>query len=406
MEPSAMLLDVAFHNLRRNMRRTLAVVLTVAVGTGSLFIFHGFNAGIMNQYRDNTVHSRYGHGEINMRGYRDQTYEKPWEHWIPADSRLPEALRGIPGVTHVFPRVSFFALLSRDDVTVSGRGQGIDAATEATFFNTLNIEEGANLTTEPDGVMLGRGLARALGVHVGDRVTAVVNTVRGSLNAVDLHVVGIFHTGAKDFDDVMFRIPLAAAQTLLDTGRLESVAVGLTGTDAWAEVARFVRERHPELDAIPFAELDRVYYQHSVDWLNSQFGIIQIIILAIVVLGIFNTISTSILERKAEIGNLRANGESTGAVLTLLLLEGGLMGAAGAVAGLGIASLLNATALAQGLLMPPAPGITRQFHVFIELQPRMAVSTFLLGAATALAGTLVAGLRVVRLDIAEALRST
>jgi len=81
-----MLLDVALHNLRRNLRRTYAVVLTVAVGTGSLFIFHGFNAGIMNQYRDNTVHSRYGHGEINTAGYRDQVYEKPWEHWIDDDA--------------------------------------------------------------------------------------------------------------------------------------------------------------------------------------------------------------------------------------------------------------------------------------------------------------------------------
>ena len=40
-----MLARLAVRNLRRNLRRTLAVLLTVATGTGSLFIFHGFNAG-------------------------------------------------------------------------------------------------------------------------------------------------------------------------------------------------------------------------------------------------------------------------------------------------------------------------------------------------------------------------
>ena len=39
--------------------------MTVALGTGRSFIFNGFNTGLMNQYRENTVHSRYGYGQIN-----------------------------------------------------------------------------------------------------------------------------------------------------------------------------------------------------------------------------------------------------------------------------------------------------------------------------------------------------
>ncbi|MFN8370434.1 MAG: hypothetical protein U0T83_07395 [Bacteriovoracaceae bacterium] len=36
----------------------------------------------MNQYRKNTIHARYGHGQLNLKEYRKQIYEKPWEHWI------------------------------------------------------------------------------------------------------------------------------------------------------------------------------------------------------------------------------------------------------------------------------------------------------------------------------------
>jgi putative ABC transport system permease protein len=166
-----------------------------------------------------------------------------------------------------------------------------------------------------------------------------------------------------------------------------------------------VEARYPALEAVPFATLDAIYYQHSVDWLRSQFGVIQIIIIVIVVLGIFNTVSNGVLERRQEIGNLRANGESSLDVMALLALEGLSLGLLGAVIGCSAAWLIDVTVLREGILMPPAPGITRQFHVLIELQARMALTTSAMGIAAALLGTLVAGWKVARMPIGEALRA-
>ncbi len=400
-----MIVRLALRNLLRNPRRTAALVLTVAVGTGSLFLFHGFNNGIMNQYRDNTIHARFGHGQIQTRGYGDRVYERPWEHWIENPERLRHELLDIPGVRQVFPRVEFPALLSSGRITVSGKGQGVDGPEESRFFNTLNFVAGKNLSDEPTGMVLGVGIARGLGVGVGDAVTVMARGARGGMSQSELKVTGIFHTGLKEFDDTVFRIPLGVAMSLLETDRVESIALGLASADDFGAVANFVRIRHPELEAVPFAVLDQVYYQHSVDWLNAQFGVIQVIIIAIIVLGIFNTVSTGILERKQEIGTLRANGESRYEVLRLLGVEGLALGVLGAALGLVLVLVLNATALASGILMPPAPGITRQFLVMIELTPLMAAKTATLGICTALLGTLIAGLRVTRMGIAEALRA-
>lgn len=400
-----MLFLIAFRNLFRNVRRTLAVVLTVAFGVGALFCFDGFNTGILNQYRDNTIHARYGHGQINMRGYRERVYEKPWEHWITNWEDLRNFLLKQPGVEYVFPRVSFFALLTNGNITVSGLGQGINAPDEARFFNTLNIVSGEVLTHQEDGVMLGSGLARTLDVQPGDRVTVLANTIYGTINGIDLIVTGIFHTGTQEFDDRIFRLPLKQVFTLLDTDRVESVSLGLKNLEDWTPVAKAVETEFPTMEATPFAVLDEVYYQHSVDWLHAQFRVIQIIILTIVLLGIFNSVSTSILERKQEIGNLRANGESVADIMKLLACEGALLGFIGSLVGLIISITINFTFLRNGILMPPAPGLTRQYHVFIELQPDTAMFTFLLGIVTALVATLIAGLRVARLPIGDALRS-
>lgn len=399
------LLRIALRNLQRNPRRTLAVLFTVAMGVGSLFIFHGFNTGIMNQYRDNTVHARYGHGQITTRGYRDQAQPEPWRNWITNYPELEPELLAIPGVEQVFPRIEFSALLRKGEVTVSGRGQGINGREEATFFNTMNVEQGVMLADQSDGILLGRGLARTLSVKPADQVTVVGNTVGGTMNAMELEVVGIFHTGAADFDNVVFRIPIAQALALLDTDRVESVALGLQSMEVWDSVAKAVEARYPGLEAVSFATLDKIYYQHSVDWLQSQFGVIQVIIILIVVLGIFNTVSSGILERKQEIGNLRANGESSLDIVVLLGLEGASLGVFGSLIGCVLTVLIDATVLRDGILMPPAPGLTRQFHVLIELQALMALKTCVMGIAATVLGTLVAGWKVSKMPIGDALRA-
>jgi len=396
---------MALRNLLRNPRRTLAVILTVAIGTGSLFIYHGFNTGILRQYRENIIHARYGHGQINTKGYRDHIFEKPWEHWISDYRTLESQLSVLPEVKHIFPRVEFFGLMSNGRINVSGKGQGVKGELEAKFFNQLNIIEGKNLDQTPDGILLGKGLAHALNVHAGDRVTVISNTVHGSMNAGDFTVSGVFHTGVKEFDDVYFRIQIEQAHQLLDTQKIESIAIGLKSFEAWGDFQKIIENKFPNLEATAFAVLDKVNYQHSVDWLNSQFAVTQLIILAIVILGIFNTISISILERKQEIGNLRANGESLSEVMVLLGTEGLALGICGAVLGIMGALAFNSLFLEKGILMPPAPGITKQEYVLIQFQPLMAGLVFVLGTFCVVLGTVCASYKIIRMPIAEALRS-
>lgn len=400
-----MLIRLGLRNLARNRRRTASLLLTIAVGSGALFMFHGFNSGIMNQYRENTIHARFGHGQINVRGYREQVYEKPWQHWIEHWPQLAQRLRREDGVRFLFPRIEFAALLTNERVTMSGRAQAIDGDAEILFFNTLNIVEGQALGSQPDGLLLGIGLARALGLRPGAKVTALANDIEGVTRRADFTVTGIFHTGLKEFDDTLFRIPLAQGQRLLGTERIETLALGLRSVGDWENVRRLVEREFPQFEATPFAVLDKVYYQHSVDWLAAQFAVIHLIVVTVVMLGIVNTVSTAILERKQEIGNLRANGDSVADVVALFMTEGAAIGAIGAAIGIIAALAFDRAFLGDGILMPPAPGITRQFRVLIEFQPYMALVAFALGMLTAMVATLLAGVRVARMPIAEALRA-
>ncbi len=400
-----MWLSLAFRNLFRNFRRTLAILFTVGLGAGALFSFDGFINGVLNEYRDNTIHSHYGYGQVNTAGYRDTVFEQPTRHWIRNGAQLEEFLMGLDEVEQVFPRVNFSALLKRGNTTVSGFGQGIEALKEADFFYGLNVEEGVTLTDERNGILLGRGLANALNVGPGDRVKVVATSTKGLLNDASFVVTGIFHTGSIDFDSRVFRIQLNQAQRLIKTNRIELVSLALRDDANWDAVAAKIENAFPYLEATSFAVLDKVYYQHSVDWLNAQFNVIQLIILSIVLLGIFNTVSASILERKQEIGNLRANGESIFSIMRLFLAEGAMLAILGSCIGIAISAFALKVFVDKGLLMPPGPGMTRQFLVTFHFEWGMVFYTMALSCIAAMIASFLAGFRVARMSISKSLRS-
>jgi putative ABC transport system permease protein len=392
-------------NLLRNTRRTLAILFTIALGAGALFSFEGFIKGVLGDYRDRTIHSHYGYGQVSTEGYRGKVFEEPWKHWITDGDTLESFLYNVDGVEYVFPRATFSALVKKGGVTINGLGQGINAEREAKFFNKLNVVQGEMLTTEEDGILLGKGLADALDAKPGDMVTVVATSSTGLLDKAKFKVIGVFHTGLLEFDSRVFRIQLKKAQELLGTQNIETVSLGLRSLDDWDNVATAVKEAYPEYEATPFDILDEVFYKHSVDWLNAQFGVVQIIIVLIVLLGIFNAISAAILERKQEIGNLRANGESVFQVMIMIIIEGLWLAVIGCIVGVGISYILVNAFISGKVMMPPGPGFTLASPIMFSFDWSMIFHTFVLSLAAALIASTLAGLRIARMPISKSLRS-
>jgi putative ABC transport system permease protein len=404
MRRVTLLLTLSLRNVFRNRRRSLFALATIAMGAMGLFVFMGFNRGLMNQYRANTIRARWGHGQLYVQGYRGRAHARPVEHWIENPSAVMAQLRALPRVVDLFPRLAVSAILVAGEHTAAGQGEGIDGVAEADFFTQLNYREGGDFRELADGIVLGEGLARGLEVHPGDAIRLIAQGAEGLPRTAALRVTGIFHTGSQEFDSRTFRMPLAVAQTLLATDRVESIAIALADVEAWSVFSEAVRTSLPFLEAVPFDELDRVYYRHAVDWLDAQFAFIRGIVLLVVFLGIFNVISMAVLERTREIGTLRANGEGRLAIAVEHVLEAAMLAVLGAALGLACGWALSAGPLHDGVAMPPAPGITRSFRIQIELAPKDAVQVLSLAMLTAVVGCLLPVWRAVRIPIADALR--
>ncbi len=399
------ILKIAWRNLFRNPRRTAASLFTVALGAAGLLIYQGFNEGIMNQYRENTIHGYYGNGQVFPKGYYGTVHEKPWMEWVENADEVEKQIRQSPMVTDVFPRISFYSFLVKGGITLGGHGEGIIPERENKFFTQMNFISGGDIQG-PEDAILGKGLAESLGLKVGDTVTLLLQTVNGQLNGADLRVAGIFHMGKKNIDDSFFRVSLDQAQRLLDTKRVESFSIATRGVDKWDQAASEIVRANPQLEPIRFEVLDKVYYQNSVDFLAAQFSFIRIIILIIVALGIFNTISVGLLERSGEVGALRANGETRFRLFKILALENAFLGLIGGVLGILLAVIVDKTLLAKGIPMPPGPGITRHYLIYLEIQGSHYAQALLLPLITAVLASFWPIRKMLIKSIPDLLRTT
>ncbi|WII72852.1 ABC transporter permease [Bdellovibrio sp. 22V] len=399
------LLKIAWRNLFRNPRRTWASLCTVALGSAGLLIYQGFNTGVMNQYRENVIHGYYGYGQVFPQNYFGKVHEQPWKLWFENAEEVEQQIRSSSSVTQVFPRVSFYSFIVKGGITLGGKGEGVIPERENTFFTQMNFIAGHDLQHD-DEIILGKGLAESVDAKVGDTVTLLTQTVNGQLNGADLKVAGIFFTGKKIIDDSFYRVELKQAQALLDTNRIEMFSLATKGVEAWPQVEKDIRKANSSLEAVPFEILDKNYYQNSVDFLNAQFAFIRSIILVIVGMGIFNVISVGLLERAGEVGALRANGEKRSRLLRILLIENSLLGVLGGILGICIAILIDKTLLVKGVPMPPAPGITRQFFVFLDIMPRHYIQAVLLPMLATVIASLYPTVKLLKKTIPELLRST
>ena len=249
--------------------------------------------------------------------------------------------------------------------------------------------------------MIGDGLAKILKVEPGDTITVLTNTIYGGFTGIDLKVSGIYFMPLKEMSDRFFRFPLKTAQNLIKVNTIERVVLGLKEHGDLPQVSSYIKSKYKKYDVVPMEELNKVYFTNSVKWLNAQYGIISIVILFVVLMGIFNTLSTAVFDRKKEIGNLRANGESSRDVVTLLLWEGFFAGFFGALLGVFLSLLVSKVFLGNGFVMPAGPGFSDGPRVFLELRLSSGIKIFILCWSSCVLATLFAIYKISRMKIRQ-----
>ena len=281
------------------------------------------------------------------------------------------------------------------------------------------LEEGAFTALQPGSyqMLIGRELAQALGIGVGDTLDLMIPqasvTPAGLLPRFRRFTVGgIFRVGMYEFDRVMVFIHLADAQALL---RMDQRVTGVRlKLDDLFQAPRVSRELAGELPGVYYVSDWTRQHANFFRAVATEKMVMFIILSLIVGVAAFNIVSTLVMvvqDKQADIAILRTLGASPRSVMGIFMVQGALIGIFGTLLGVagGVTLALNVERIVPFLEMLMGQPVLSPDVYYIsdlpsELKQSDVVRIALLSLSLGLLSTLYPAWRASRVQPAEALR--
>lgn len=256
----------------------------------------------------------------------------------------------------------------------------------------VKLIEGRTFRAGSSEIIVGSNIARRFdGTGIGGRLRFAQR---------DWTVVGIFDAGGSGFDSEIWGDADQLMQSFRRTA-YSSMVVRLAETGLYD---RFKADIDTDPRLANEVKREQVFYSDQSQALSKFINILGLtlsIIFSIgAMIGAMITMYASVASRVTEIGTLRALGFKRASILWAFVMEALLMGLAGGVAGLALASSMQFASFS-----------TTNFQTFADLSfrfiltPGVAVETLLFALVMGLVGGFLPAVRAARLNIVDALRA-
>lgn len=237
----------------------------------------------------------------------------------------------------------------------------------------------AALDADPNGIVIGRALAKKLFLDMDDSVT--VSSPTGVIQT--MRIVGLFETGSVNIDEGQAYVLLKRAQALLGrTDRANKLILQLDDPYAARDVAARIEAR--------------VGYR-SQSWQEASENLMSVLlirnvimysvvsaILVVAAFGIFNVISTVVMEKRRDIAILKSIGFHARDIRRIFLAEGLIIGTVGSLLGIGFGYGLMAV-LAAVKIKPPGQSEIVNLPIDWGIEQAAVAAAFALVSAAAAA---------------------
>lgn len=360
-----LLAAIAIKHLLARKRQSLVslsgIVLGVAFFLAISSLMQGSEKDFIRRLVDNTPHITISDEFRTAR--KQPVYEQFPDALVGLSNVKPltetRGLRGyqrILDTLHTFPGLRASPVLAGQAlVSFAGDEEGItlNGVVPEEINDVTSIQEhmvkgkASSLIGNSDGIIIGEGLARQLSLDMGDVIT--VASGGGQVRA--LKIAGIFRIGRSSYDRNQTFVDLKRAQALLSrSDRVNTLIVKLDDPYAARDVAHQIEQR------IGYKSVS--WQEASEDLMNTltiRNTIMYTVVSAVLVVaafGIYNIISTVVMEKHRDIAILKSMGFHASDIKYIFVTQGVVLGIAGCLAGLPLGSLLM-VALMQIRMKPP-----------------------------------------------------
>lgn len=326
-------LRMALRNLERKPWRAGLTAVALALATGILVVPSAF--------RDGIAHVLDFQWDVVQRQTAIVAFNEA------AAPRALADVRHLPGVVYAEP---FRSVPVELGAGVNTRRLGVQGTNEGAWLQRVIDAQGREVALPPQGVVLSRVLAEALGVGLGDEVR--LRVLEGRRVERVVLVAGL----SEDFAGIAAYMRLDALNQLLGEGDRISGAYVTVAAAQWAEFLQAVKET-PAAGRVVIKEAMRRSFRETT---AQSIGLLQTIYLFFaitVAFGIvYNSASIGLSERQRELATLRVLGFSRREVAGVLVAELVLIALAavplGLVIGTGFAEVMLITVNTETVRLP------------------------------------------------------
>lgn len=355
------ILTTAWKNMFRYKRRT--IITAAAIATGVLFslFMDGMLVGIDQESKVNLVAYETSAARIYAKGYFDEHETFPIDILIETEQgKKIETFLDNANVSAIYsPRyVTTCEIIFQEDFfemsgSINAILYGVDPINDAKVYDIASsISEGEWFTRDSsgnasgnslgfygeEGLVIGSWIAEDMKAEIGYYVTVQVKGRGGFIQTMDVPITGIVQTANPTINRAAAYMDLAYLDEMLELeGAVTEYSINL-GTvnviDARYEKLAALSPEMPkgtELYAWQDIVADYIALTESK---SGASDLMLLIIFIVAAVGITNTILMAVMERKNEIGMLRALGYSGGYIKRLFVSEGIYLGLLGVIAGI------------------------------------------------------------------------
>ena len=392
---------IAISFLREGRAQSVMITVGVAVGVAVIVfisaLIHGLQSNIVERTLGTQAHIRLlspdevnqilppaaGTLQLLQEDKRAQRL-RSINNW----QQITETLDQLPVLTAVSPVVSGPAFVQRGDAIESVALVGINLERYQQIIPLKQYMLSGQLRVSADNVLIGRQLAKDLGVEVGSKLRLDTGQQK---NAV-VNISGIFELGVRELDARYVYLDLKQAQSLLNLPGGVTV-IDLTIQDIFqadqiaAQVGRLTG-----LKAESWIETN-AQLMNAITAQSLSTNMIIVFVAISVAFGIASVMSVSVVQRTREIGILRATGATQSQILRVFLFQGAIFGLLGSILG---------SVVSCGLVWVFNQFGPRLFHISISIQ--LILLAVLLATLTGVLAAAVPSRRAAALDPVEAIR--
>jgi ABC-type lipoprotein release transport system permease subunit len=357
---------MAWRNLWRNHRRTLIMLLAIAVAVWAMIFMTALMRGMVDQMIEDGIDSLPGFVQIHHPAYRDDpSVESSLPQPGPA---LLEALQSSE-VTGWTTRVRVPAMISSERDSRGVTLLGVDPAGEVALgFDPESIVEGRFLQSpEDNGLVIGRKLLDRLETDLGKRVVVMSQDPENNIADRGFRIVGVYKAKLAAMEEMYVYAGRSTVQSLLNIKDQVS-EVAITGQDYRNvdHLYQLVKNAAGENDRVqPWTELDT--YLGLMLGVMDGFVLVWIIVIFMALsFGLINTLMMAVFERVREFGLMQALGMKPSGIRFQVLMESLMLLVLGLLAG---------NLLAVGSILPIQGGI--DLSMVAEGMEMMGVSSVL-----------------------------